>query len=58
MFMDETTFDIDQHQLAEGCRRFPARRLTPRHARPTADLGYLREAGDFGRRAWDEGGHF
>ncbi len=54
--MDETTFEIDQHQLAEGCRRFPARRQGPRDARPTADLGYLRDAGDFGRHAWDEGG--
>ncbi|MGJ9412546.1 hypothetical protein ACHAAC_07525 [Aeromicrobium sp. CF4.19] len=54
--MDDTIFDIEQGQLAEGCRRFPAHRRDVRHARPAADLSYLHEGGDFGRHAWDEGG--
>ena len=57
--MDETTFDIDKAQLAEASRRFPAARLPYRdvaHAR--ADLTYLAApAAEFGRHAWDEGGH-
>lgn len=56
--MDETTFDIDSRQLAEASHRFPARRLPQRDARPAADFSYLAApAAEFGRHAWDEGGH-
>lgn len=57
MFMDETMFQIDQQQLAEGCRRFPARRRNGHDDRPRADLRPLRRASAFDRQAWDEGGH-
>lgn len=57
--MDESCFDIDQQQLAESARRFPAHRRTDPPARPDADLSYLATgpAADFGRHAWDESGH-
>jgi hypothetical protein len=58
MSMDETSFDIDRHQLAEASRRFPAARLAPSAAHPHADLSYLAaSSAEFGRHAWDESGH-
>lgn len=56
--MDESSFEIDSTQLAEASRRFPAHRLSTPHPRVEADLSYLASAdGEFGRHAWDEGGH-
>ncbi len=58
--MDETTFEYESAQLAEASRRFPAHRreISP-IAHPVSDVGYLRTApsAEFGRHAWDEGGH-
>jgi hypothetical protein len=58
--MDESTFDWEIAQLAEASRRFPAHRLHPPVAHPRVDVSYLRTApsAEFGRHAWDEGGHF
>lgn len=56
--MEESSFEIDQLQLAETSRRFPAHRRTQPHAHPDADLSYLGRGGEFGTHAWDEGGHF
>ena len=58
--MDETTFEFEAAQLVEASRRFPAHRRTmPPVAHPDIDVGYLRTApsAEFGRHAWDEGGH-
>ena len=57
--MDESTFEIDSTQIAEASARFPAHRLATRHAKPNADVSYLETApsAEFGRHAWDEGGH-
>ena len=57
--MDDSTFEIDSAQIAEASARFPAHRLAPRHAKPNADVSYLETApsAEFGRHAWDEGGH-
>ncbi len=57
--MDESTFEIDSEQVAETSARFPAHRLAPRHAKPDTDVTYLETAAsaEFGRHAWDEGGH-
>ena len=55
--MDETSFDIDQAQLREAAKRFPAHRLTNAGGHPTSDVSYLATAAEFGRHAWDEGGH-
>lgn len=58
--MDETTFEFEAAQLAEASRRFPAhRRKVSPVAHPDIDVGFLRTApsAEFGRHAWDEGGH-
>lgn len=55
--MDETTFDIDPAQLREAALRFPAHRLSALGAHPASDVSYLASAAEFGRHAWDEGGH-
>ena len=57
--MDEATFDIDQMQLAESARMFPADRHTEPVAHPDADMSYIATAPSaaFGRHAWDECGH-
>lgn len=57
--MDDTTFDYETAQLAEASRRFPAHRRHTRVAHPHADVSYFRTApsAEFGRHAWDEGGH-
>lgn len=56
--MDETTFDWEIAQLAEASRRFPAHRLHPPVVHPHVDVSYLRAPNaEFGRHAWDEGGH-
>lgn len=58
--MDETTFEYEVAQLIEASRRFPAHRRTiPHVAHPHVDVDYLRTApsAEFGRHAWDEGGH-
>jgi hypothetical protein len=55
--MDETSFDIDQAQLREAAERFPAHRLTHAGGRPNSDVTYIATAAEFGRHAWDEGGH-
>lgn len=67
--MDETSFEFDTAQLAEASRRFPAHRLTlsinggGTDGRPNRDVSYLASANylatatEFGRHAWDEGGH-
>lgn len=55
--MDESSFDIDQLQVAEAARRFPAQRHTAAVARPSADVSYLNAGPEFGRHAWDECGH-
>ena len=55
--MDESSFDIDQQQLAESARKFPAHRHTVPVAHPTADVSYLKAGPEFGQHAWDECGH-
>lgn len=57
--MDESSFDIDSTQVAEASARFPAHRLSPRHAVPRSDVTYLETTpgAEFGRHAWDEAGH-
>ena len=57
--MDESSFEIDSGQLAEASRRFPAHRLEHASPRPVSDVSYLAVAPgvEFGRHAWDEGGH-
>lgn len=57
--MDDTTFEYEIAQLAEASRRFPAHRRNMKVGRPDADLSYLSTAqgAEFGRHAWDEGGH-
>ncbi|MCD9198280.1 hypothetical protein [Aeromicrobium wangtongii] len=58
--MEESSFEIDSRQLAETSSRFPAQRLAPAAARPSSDVSYLADGAgaDFGRHAWDEGGHY
>ena len=57
--MDETMFEVDVAKLAEASRRFPAHRRAVPVGHSVADLGYLTAPGaEFGRHAWDEGGHF
>ena len=58
--MDETMFEYESAQLAEASRRFPAHRRAMHVGHPDADVEYLRTApsAEFGRHAWDEGGHF
>jgi hypothetical protein len=55
----ETDFEYEDAQLAEAYRRFPAHRLHPPVVHhPHVDVSYLREPNaEFGRHAWDEGGH-
>ena len=58
--MDETTFEYDSAQLAAASRRFPAHRRPIPVGHPDADLGHLLRtspSAEFGRHAWDEGGH-
>lgn len=56
--MDETTFDIDQAQLREASRRFPASRQATLAPHRRVDLSYLAApTAEFGRHAWDESGH-
>lgn len=55
--MEETAFEFDSRQLAETSRRFPAHRLVPAASRPSGDLAFLAGGAEFGRHAWDEGGH-
>lgn len=57
--MDEASFEIDQKQLAESARHFPAHRRHAAVARPDADMSYMNAAPgvDFGRHAWDESGY-
>lgn len=57
--MDETMYEVDVARLAEASRRFPAHRRVATVGHPGADLAYLTAPGaEFGRHAWDEGGHF
>ncbi len=58
--MDETMFEYESAQLAEASRRFPAHRRAMHVGHPSADVEYLSTApsAEFGRHAWDEGGHF
>jgi hypothetical protein len=56
--MDDTTFEYDIAHLVEASRRFPAHRRVVRAAHPPADVSYLTSPNaEFGRHAWDEGGH-
>lgn len=55
--MDESSFEIDQQQLAESVRKFPAHRHTVPVSHPTADMSYIDRGAAFGRHAWDECGH-
>ena len=57
--MDETTFEYEVAQLMEVSRLFPARRRHATAAHLDVDVSYLRTASsvEFGRHAWDEGGH-
>ena len=57
--MEESAFEFDSAQVAETSRRFPAQRLAHAAPRPVSDVGYLDAApgAEFGRHAWDEGGH-
>ncbi len=55
--MDESSFDIDATVLREAAQRFPAHRLTGLAGHPSSDVSYLATAAEFGRHAWDEGGH-
>jgi len=55
--MDESSFDIDPAQLLEAAKRFPAHRQTSLGGHPNSDVTYIASAAEFGRHAWDEGGH-
>lgn len=57
--MQESDFEYNRHNLSEGSRRFPAQRLSRPSGRPSADVSYLQTSpgAEFGRHAWDEGGH-
>lgn len=56
--LDETEFEIDQQQLAESARLFPAHRHTEPVAHPQVDMSFLAApTAEFGRHAWDECGH-
>ncbi|MEO6471398.1 MAG: hypothetical protein ABIR57_05925 [Aeromicrobium sp.] len=57
--MDEASFEIDQQELVESARKFPAHRHTVPVAHPSADVSYIRTApsAEFGQHAWDECGH-
>ena len=55
--MDEASFEIDQQQLAESARLFPAHRRMRPVAHPSADMSYLASSAAFGSHAWDECGH-
>ena len=57
--MDESSFEVDQKQLVESARKFPAHRHTEPLAHPSADMSYLAAApgAAYGRHAWDECGH-
>lgn len=55
--MDESSFDIDPTQLREAAKRFPAHRLTTPGGHPDSDVSYIARAAEYGRHAWDEGGH-
>ncbi len=57
--MDETDFVFEPMQIAEASRLFPAHRREIQAGRPVADVSYLTAPNaEFGRHAWDEGGHF
>ena len=57
--MDETDFVFEPVQLADVSRRFPAHRREIPVGHPVADVSYLTApSAEFGRHAWDEGGHF
>jgi hypothetical protein len=58
--MDDTTFEFEPRDVTEGSRRFPAHRRTTSSGHPAVDLSYLATAPgvEFGRHAWDEGGHY
>lgn len=57
--MEESAFEFSPVQVAETSRRFPASRLVATPAHPVDDLGQRLAApgAEFGRHAWDEGGH-
>lgn len=55
--MDESSFEIDQAQLVEAAKRFPAHRKTTLNGHPDSDVSYIARAAEYGRHAWDEGGH-
>ncbi len=57
--MDEAMFEVDGAKLAEASRRFPAHRRDVHVGHPVSDLDYLTApSAEFGRHAWDEGGHY
>lgn len=52
------TFVYDADQVAAGVQLFPAHRQAAPVAHPSADFTYLAaDDAEFGRHAWDEGGH-
>lgn len=55
--MEESAFEIDSRHLAEASVLFPAHRLVPSAPHPGSDVSYLSAGSEFGRHAWDEGGH-
>ena len=57
MNMDEISFGMQTDQIAQMSRRFPAHRTTQPVAHPQGDLAWLATGPEFGRHAWDEGGH-
>ena len=55
--MEESAFEFDSAHVAETSRRFPAQRLTHAAPHPVSDVNYIATAAEYGRHAWDEGGH-
>jgi len=55
--MQESDFEFDRASVAVSSQRFPAHRKTVPVGHPDADVSYLQACAEFGRHAWDEGGH-
>ena len=56
--MDESSFDIDPAQVAAASHVIPAHRKETVLGHPHRDVSYLNAPeAEFGRHAWDEGGH-
>ncbi len=55
--MDESSFDIDPAQLREAAQALSRAPPDQLGGHPDSDVSYIATAAEFGRHAWDEGGH-